>query len=115
VSWQDRELARVKREALDPRGLFRPDAPLSSLLMAGLAGLGVAALMDLLAYWTGWRSLEQLILVDDPHWYAFCPFMMMLVWWSQRRKYLDYASNRSIYDDAAERASNPTPSRQVKS
>jgi hypothetical protein len=98
MSWQDRELARVKRAALNPAGFYRADAPVNSALLVVFALVGVVALIDLMQFWVLGHPANELSLVAKPIYPCLAAGIGLVQWWRQRAAYHEYCADKSIYD-----------------
>ena len=100
MSWQDRELARVRRAALIPNGFFRPDAPWTSAVIAALVLVGALALLDLVRLWIFGVDIGDAYFVERPSLYVVVAVFGLVQWWRQRSAYREYQSDKATYDAA---------------
>ncbi|TAG71254.1 MAG: hypothetical protein EAZ24_13260 [Burkholderiales bacterium] len=100
MSWQDKELARIRKLAL-AQELYRPEAPVISAVLSFAALVGFVTIADLCyGLLTGESSAQPSAAIH--HWrYLFWGLFGLGMWFRGRSLHREYMSDQRTYDNAA--------------
>ncbi len=100
MSWQDKELARVRKQAL-AQEFYRPEAPVMSAVLSFAAMVGFVTIADLCYRLLTGESSVQPSAALHPWRYLFWGLFGLWMWFRGRALHREYMSDKRMYDNAA--------------